>query len=147
MSRVLKEWDAFRDTIIDRDDWHHPPVWGRGGFLEGVTVNMRDMLPGGRVMLPRDVVRIDRGSTWGNPHRMDHDAPEAAERASVVEAYRHWLLCQLDRGDLSLRVLARMAGKRLACWCAPKRCHGDVLALAAVWAAKELKAKETGDAV
>lgn len=74
------------------------------------AVNLRDP----------DVVRIDRRSKWGNPYRIGPDG----SRADVIAAYRRWVL---DRPEL-LEDLGELEGKRLACWCAPQACHGDVLA-------------------
>ncbi|MFN8129412.1 MAG: DUF4326 domain-containing protein [Candidatus Nanopelagicales bacterium] len=65
------------------------------------------------------VVRIDRLSKWGNPYVVGIDG----DRATVIKAYRRWIL---DRPDL-LEALGELEGKRLACWCAPRACHGDVL--------------------
>lgn len=42
----------------------------------------------------------------------------------VIEAYRGWIS---GRPGL-LEDLGELVGKRLACWCAPRACHGDVLA-------------------
>lgn len=67
-----------------------------------------------------DVVRIDRLSAWGNPYVIGPDG----NRAQVIEAYRGWIS---ERADL-LERLGELEGKRLACWCAPRACHGDVLA-------------------
>lgn len=66
-----------------------------------------------------DVVRIDRLSKWGNPYKVGIDG----DRAAVIEGYRRFIL---DRPEL-LEALAELEGKRLACWCAPRACHGDVL--------------------
>lgn len=59
-------------------------------------------------------------SAFGNPYRVDVDGT----RAEVIEKYRSWLL---GRHDL-LRRLHELRGRRLACWCKPLPCHGDVLA-------------------
>lgn len=69
---------------------------------------------------PYDVY-VGRPSVWGNPFRM----PSEAQRAETVARYRDWILTQphlIERAKQELR------GKRLACWCAPKACHADVLA-------------------
>lgn len=67
-----------------------------------------------------DVVRIDRRTAWGNPYVVGIDGT----RAEVIEAYRRWIK---GRPEL-LERLGELEGKRLACWCAPRACHGDVLA-------------------
>jgi Domain of unknown function (DUF4326) len=70
------------------------------------------------------LVRVDRASRWGNPFVLDDDG----SRDGVVEAYRDFYLPH--KPSLQSR-LPDLRGKLLACWCAPERCHGDVLAAAA----------------
>lgn len=65
-------------------------------------------------------IRIDRASRWGNPFRIGPDG----DRDEVIVKYRQWIG---GRPDL-LAALPELRGKRLGCWCAPSRCHGDVLA-------------------
>ena len=63
--------------------------------------------------------RIDRKTKWGNPYRMRSER----ERMDVIKKYTYYLLDSKLLEDLhELR-----EGKRLACWCYPKPCHGDVL--------------------
>jgi len=65
-------------------------------------------------------VRCDRFSEWGNPFEMDKDG----SRDEVVNNYDiHYL-----RFKPSLKQkLHTLKGKALGCWCAPLRCHCDVL--------------------
>ena len=65
-------------------------------------------------------VRIDRGTKWGNPFVLERDG----DRDTVIDRYRQ----RLAREDLLLAALGELAGMALGCWCAPRRCHGDVLA-------------------
>jgi hypothetical protein len=58
-------------------------------------------------------------SKWGNPFVVGRDGT----RDDVVEKYRKYLLASPDL----LAALPELVGKDLVCWCAPKRCHGDVL--------------------
>ena len=44
-------------------------------------------------------------------------------RAEVVEKYERWL----RRQPRFMVQLDRLRGRHLVCWCAPLRCHGDVL--------------------
>lgn len=67
-------------------------------------------------------VRIDRQTNWGNPFRLHKNT--AAGRARAIEQYRAWIATEADL----LNALPTLQGKTLACWCAPKPCHGDVLA-------------------
>ena len=65
-------------------------------------------------------IYIGRGSKWGNPFRIG----EHGTREQVIDLYEQWLL---DQSDL-LAALGELADKTLGCWCAPYRCHGEVLA-------------------
>lgn len=69
---------------------------------------------------PYDVY-IGRPSKWGNPYAID----ENNTREEVIDKYRLYMLDLEARG---LRDLSELKGKVLGCWCAPKACHGDVLA-------------------
>ena len=99
-----------------------------GGTL---VVSMRDQ----RELIDRAaeeglLVRVDRGSRWGNPFILDDDGT----RAEVIEAYRNHYLPY--KPSLKSRI-GELRGKLLACWCAPEPCHGDVLAeLAIRWASQ-----------
>ena len=61
-------------------------------------------------------------SKWGNPFVLQDDTE--AERDRVIAVYREWIVQQPEL----MASLGELRGKRLGCWCAPKRCHGDVLA-------------------
>ena len=83
-------------------------------------------------------VRIDRRRPqWGNPYRIGRDG----SREAVIALYRVELWRRIRAGELSLEELAALDGKRLACHCAPRPCHGEVLARAAAWAASVLAAR------
>ena len=82
-----------------------------------------------------DVVRIDRATRWGNPFVIGRDG----SRAEVIEKYRARLWHEIRAGRIGLDELAALDSKRLACWCSPEPCHGDVLAAAARWAAGRLR--------
>jgi len=68
---------------------------------------------------PYDVY-IGRPSKWGNPFEIGRDGT----REQVIEKYRAWILTQPHL----MAALPELRGKVLGCWCAPKACHGDVLA-------------------
>lgn len=75
------------------------------------------------VYIGREVPAVDRAaSKWGNPFVLEEDTDQ--ERDRVLGIYRDWLLEQPEL----LADLHELKGQRLGCWCAPKRCHGDVLA-------------------
>jgi len=65
-------------------------------------------------------IYIGRPSKWGNPYQSGRDGT----RQQVITAYEHHLH---TRPDL-ISALPELTGKTLGCWCAPKACHGDVLA-------------------
>jgi len=62
-----------------------------------------------------------RASKWGNPFVMADESD--AERERAIAAYREWVMKQPEL----MGSLEELRGRRLGCWCAPKRCHGDVL--------------------
>ena len=63
---------------------------------------------------------IGRGGRWGNPFVIGRDG----DRAEVIAKYERWLLTQPEL----LAALPQLRGRTLGCWCAPRPCHGDVLA-------------------
>jgi hypothetical protein len=65
-------------------------------------------------------VYIGRPSKWGNPFVIGKDG----DRDTVIAKFKHWLHTQPQL----MAALPELKGKRLACWCAPLACHGDVLA-------------------
>jgi hypothetical protein len=68
---------------------------------------------------PQGEIYIGRPSIWGNPFVIGKDG----QRDDVIAKYETWLLGNGQFVDQ----LAALAGKDLVCWCAPARCHGDVL--------------------
>ena len=60
-------------------------------------------------------------SKWGNPFVLRDDSD--SERQHSIARYREWIM---TRPEL-MASLEELRGKRLACWCAPLPCHGDVL--------------------
>jgi hypothetical protein len=74
------------------------------------------------------------GSVLGNPYPLNNPDDEA-ERAVVIERFAGWLEARVNRKDPPiLSELVRMrnlvlehGSVDLGCWCAPKRCHCDVL--------------------
>lgn len=68
-----------------------------------------------------DYVYIGRPSRFGNPFVIGKDGT----RAEVIEKYRDYFYAN---PVLMQEAISELAGKRLGCYCAPKACHGDVLA-------------------
>ena len=68
-------------------------------------------------------VYIGRPSKWGNPFHIG----EHGSRERVLVLYYEWIMDDL-RGTLRMEARRDLRGKILGCWCAPKACHGDILA-------------------
>lgn len=69
-------------------------------------------------------VYIGRNSKWGNPFIIGVDG----NRQQVIEKYKLYLD---EHPELKEAAKIELKGKNLACFCAPKSCHGDVLLLLA----------------
>ena len=67
-----------------------------------------------------DVVRVDRGTDWGNPFVM-HGEADRDRVCDTFEKYAVWRLA------LQPNWLKPLRGKHLACWCVPARCHAETL--------------------
>jgi hypothetical protein len=97
-------------------------------------------------VIPEDALYIGRenrskgllGSKFANPFPIN----EQQNRDEVIRKYTRWLWGELKEGRVSLDELVAMKGKRLVCFCAPQKCHGDVLLKAIAWAEEELKQKD-----
>ena len=79
-------------------------------------------------------VYVGRPSSLGNPWRVPRGYNHATDPDGVLEKYRAWLLNRLaepssfQSHDMSFLVRAARQGDLvLICWCAPKRCHADVI--------------------
>ena len=70
--------------------------------------------------VPVDAEYVGRPTKWGNPFVIGKDGT----RDMVIAAYRVWL----ESSGLDVEELR---GKDLVCWCAPERCHADVLLILA----------------
>jgi hypothetical protein len=73
--------------------------------------------------LAADTVSVAYPTKWANPFRPATRTPEA--NLDAVQNYRRYLA---ERPDLVEAARTELAGKNLACWCAPElACHADVL--------------------
>lgn len=66
-------------------------------------------------------VYIGRPTKWGNPFVIGKDG----DRNEVISKYREWLN---RHPNLIEDAKKELRGRILGCFCAPKACHGDVLA-------------------
>lgn len=65
-----------------------------------------------------------KASIFHNPFIIGRDGT----RDEVLELYRPYIKRKLDRGEIPIKKLLALQGKRVACYCAPnKRCHGHIL--------------------
>lgn len=72
---------------------------------------------------PKDAVYVGRPSKWGNPYILG----KHGNRQQVVQMFCEYLRSATNlEGGVPLAV-QELRGKDLVCWCAPKRCHADVL--------------------
>lgn len=74
---------------------------------------------------PYDVY-IGRPSKWGNPfHVVSESRPTrlGMTRDEAIAAYAKWIKTQPEL----MAALPELRDKVLGCWCAPYRCHGEVL--------------------
>ena len=95
--------------------------------MHPMVIHVRDMQYGD--------VRVDRKTMWGNPFPIT----KYCDREEAIRRYRTWLWDRMIANNLILpEELVTLYGKRLACWCAPKACHAEVLYEAAGWAYDQL---------
>lgn len=80
-------------------------------------------------------VYIGRGSPLGNIYAINEEA--GITRQVAIELYRRYLWREIKRGKITLDYLRSLDGKRLACYCYPKACHGDVVVAAIKWAKEQ----------
>ena len=63
---------------------------------------------------------------FGNPFPLTVDTPTF--RALVLERYRDYFHQRLASDSEFKRRILELKGKRLGCFCLPKRCHGEIIA-------------------
>lgn len=71
-------------------------------------------------------IYIGRGSPWGNPFAIGHG--EGPDRAEVITRYRDYFEEKINSDAAFRNGILSMRGMRLACFCKPEACHGDVIA-------------------
>ena len=65
----------------------------------------------------------DRSSLIGNPFVMRNEG----ERELVIDKFRYYLAEEIATGRLPTEYLLKLDGKTIACWCAPKSCHLEIV--------------------
>ena len=84
--------------------------------------------------IPIEAIYIGRGTKYGNPFPIG----DTCTREESVEKYKRYIKNQIKLGHITLEDLAHLHNKDLVCFCAPKKCHGDVLEILATWAYNKL---------
>ena len=64
-------------------------------------------------------------SKWCNPFKVGKGG-KGLTREESIEKYEEYI-CEKIKEDPEKYNLGELKGKRLGCWCCPKKCHGDVL--------------------
>lgn len=105
----------MRTRVIDRRDaptnWHLDASYvdiGRGRSAKNDPANCR---PGELGYL-------------GNPFRL----AEGEARGATIEQYRAYFYERIEHDAEFRRTVCGLLGRTLVCWCAPRPCHGDVIA-------------------
>lgn len=125
VSRDLLSWHAIKNSASDIVRVY------KSEFSRRVRVRYeaRTEVVNVRHFGQKDYVYIGRAnrswsleaSEWANPFKLSQHKDKT--RAEVIEMYRDWIVKQ------SIYVhISELQGRRLACWCHPQSCHGDVLA-------------------
>lgn len=70
---------------------------------------------------PPGAVYIGRPSRWGNKFSVEEFGRDLA-----VHNHREWLL-EPAQEPLREAIRKHLRGKDLVCWCAPLKCHGELL--------------------
>ncbi len=104
---------------------------------EAVTevINMKSLRRRRGDPMPAGVIDISRygdlkfsdGTSLGNPYVIGKDG----DRHEVIRKYARDLDGWLQKDGFADWLADKLAGKKLACFCAPEACHGDVLKAAA----------------
>ena len=75
-------------------------------------------------------VRVDRGSSLGNPFKMENES----QREEVCEKYEEYFKTAINENPKIKMELQRLNALHnahgelvLYCWCTPKRCHAETI--------------------
>ena len=89
----------------------------------------------------KTMVRIDRTTPWGNPFIVGVNG----DRNTVCNLHKRWLNeWVINQREIKYKIgireysnkwviehLEELINKKVVCWCAPERCHGEFLILLA----------------
>jgi len=60
---------------------------------------------------------------FGNPFRLESGEP----RGATLERFREWCVNRMSTDTEYYERVRALKGKTLICFCAPSKCHGDIL--------------------
>lgn len=66
---------------------------------------------------------IGRPTIFGNPYILEREE----DREIVLEKYKTYFTKRIEKDPEFREAVLSLKGKDLACWCAPRACHGDVI--------------------
>lgn len=87
------------------------------------VVNIRDGFPEGGIYIGRAGKGYD--GYFGNPFKL---ADYGGDRVGVMVEYETWARTRIEHDDEFAERVRKLYGETLVCFCAPKLCHGEVLA-------------------
>jgi len=73
--------------------------------------------------LLKNAIYVGRPGTFGNPFQIGRDGG----REEVVRLYRKWFAKKVAEDARFRGAVEALRGKDLSCWCAPARCHAEVI--------------------
>lgn len=74
-------------------------------------------------------IYIGRPTMFGNPYEIG----KHGSREYVIAKYRKWLFDKICSDPEFRLTLMQLDGRKLACFCKPQACHGDVIVKAIEW--------------
>lgn len=84
---------------------------------------------------------VERGTALGNPFALVNGEQD---RDYAIDKYKEWLWKQIKHDGPERKMLMHLVAKfkkegelNLICYCAPKRCHAEVIKAAIMWIIKE----------
>lgn len=83
---------------------------------------MKTQLVNLRTYQGKDYIKIGRTTIFGNPFPIT----ETRSRTESIELFGIYLRWRLKTDPAFRRQVRKLAGHRLACWCTPLPCHGDI---------------------
>jgi len=75
--------------------------------------------------IPKGAVYVGRPTVYGNPFKIGPDG----DRDQVIAKFWHYFHDKLEQNqEFKEAVDSLKYAKGLVCWCAPERCHADIIA-------------------